>query len=1509
MKNTTIRGDKKGKSSGGAVEADDTLRSRAYARVIDAISEGEIEGLVDGSKSIYLDGTPIQASDGSFNFESVTVDFRNGTQGQPHLEGYPSIQNETAVGVEVKKITPVTRVITNSNVDAVRVKILIPQLSEQDKKNGDLKGSSVKIAIEIKDANGSFIRVVEDQIVGKTMSSYERAYRIELPGVAPWSVRMLRLSENSTDSAINNKTFFSSYTEIIDSKLSYPNTALVGLRIDAKQFDSVPSRAYHVKLLRIKVPSNYNALTRTYVGSWDGTFKIEWSNNPAWCFYDLLTAERYGLGENVPSGAVDKWALYGIGQYCDEMVTDGSGGLEPRFTMNVYLQTRQDAYKLLNDMASVFRGLLYYSAGSIIASQDAPSDPTSLFSNANVIEGEFSYSGSSIKVRHTVALVTWNDLNDLGAQKVEYVEDAAGIAKYGVINTEIVAFGCTSKSQAHRVGRWALLSELTETETVTFQTGLEGVAVAPGSVIKVRDNYRYGRRLGGRVVSVDGTTITLDSPIEVSGAKIHVVGADGDLHTTTVNGDGAVLTMGAAMASPAVRGATWVVHIEGEAPPKDYRVMAVSDAGDGTYRVTALEHNKDKYALIDDITLLGSSGDIDGDGDGAGGGNGAPKKPSDAPSPPTDVQVVVSQRNTAGVQSYDITASWKLEAGSPISQWEVHHRHDDSNPVVFRDVKYATLDIKDVKTGYHVISVRAVNSKGVKSTWTVAQPVYAGSKKVGTEFASASATPAFLAVKIAWTLLEKFVERVRAVEIWGRLADAPGVDTSATNPPKLLAAVAGPGESWTHTDLDPGVNWSYSVRATFAQEEPGSFYPEFAMIAAASANVSDIIDKLDQSFKDSQFYRDLTSRIDDINIPGLDEITELLGDFSSITGQVDEFRDQVAETMSDVYDRVEELRKNRERDGEILLRSVIVDEEVRAESIDGIAKVLDEVVIVQDGLALEVVRRQELNVAVENAEALIITEGQVRAAENEALANQTNLVNARVTAEKIATEALISSEQTARATATEALASDINVVNSRVTTEKGVTDALILTERTARTTADTATANQINIVDARVTTEKGITEALVLTEKNARTTADTATANQINIVDARVTTEKGVTQALVLQEQNTRVTQDTALANNITTLTSQVTTNKADATALVQQESNTRVTAVGSVATSVNNLAARFNNLSGTGQTVESVIINDRNAAANANAGTASSVTGLVTRFDTMDPTGKPFNSVEARVAREEITRATADTAQANLTTQVTARLNNASGAGSGVTVEQNFAASATALGNLQGQWTVKLDNNGNVSGFGLASTSPNGVPHSKFAVAANQFSIAPPSGGTGVVPFQAFTTNTTINGAFVPAGVYITDAFIRSAQIDTLKIAGNAVTVPSSVSVPGNHVVVPRYHQIGDTLISWTEAAVVWVDFGTSPVRHITVIGSFNLLSNVSGFTSSYLRVRHLQSGATSNVPGVTHNNSVMLFIGDAMVASLIGVNAFVLEFVSLQEGGQYRRGDAWLTILGSKK
>ena len=824
-----------GKGGGGggsgrvAQEAPDSLRSIAYAQVLDLVCEGEIQGLANGLKSVYFDETPLQNPNNTYNFTGANVTFNRGTQSQSYIVGFPAVENEIGVSTEVEAGVPVVRQISNSDVDAVRVRVSVPQLTSQNVSNGDVNGTSVQYAIDVQSDGGGYIpqilgsawsesvitlssntlaranrpvyqmqisvlsgifgaegtytaqyrlqgsptwltagletfdsseevqvqdenndegfswgqsfftqiiqyktfrmpfraeglyemrlvvtsgeaRIAKSRgnyglpyatISGKTTSKYERAHRIRLTGNAPWDIRVRRITPNSTSIALQNKTFWESYTEIIDGKFRYPNSAIVGVRIDASQFSNIPKRSYDLKLLKVKIPSNYNPITRAYSGIWDGTFKVQWTDNPAWCFYDLITNTRYGLGNYIPEAQVDKWTLYQIGRYCDELVPNGFGGTEPRYTCNLYIQSRQEAYKVINDMASIFRGMPYWSSGSITLGYDAPADPVYQFNNSNVIDGIFSYQGSSLKARHTVALVTWNDPEDFYRQKVEYVEDAAGIARYGIVQTEVLAVGCTSRGQANRAGRWILFTEQNETEVVTFKTGIEGNQIRPSDVIQIADQARAGRRLGGRLASANAITMTLDqdvsSTVDVANGTFSVILPSGKLESKRiVSVTGNQITIESAFTETPQINAIWMIQTA-SISLQLFRVTSVVEEKDSLV-VTALEHNPNKYASVENGLTLEKR---------------AISTLSIVPSAPTNLVVSESLYEENADVLVLVNLSW-----SPVDRatgYQVSYKVGDRNYVTLPITQSTSIDIRDALDGVYTFRVFAINSIGKKS--------------------------------------------------------------------------------------------------------------------------------------------------------------------------------------------------------------------------------------------------------------------------------------------------------------------------------------------------------------------------------------------------------------------------------------------------------------------------------------------------------------------------------------------------------------------------------------------------------------------------------------------------------------------------------------------------------------------------------------------------------------------------------------------------------------------------
>lgn len=677
----------------------DSLRSRSYVRIVDLISEGEIEGLVDGKRSVYLNETPIENADGSENYAGVTVVEKKGTNSQASINFVGVVENEVSVDTQVKKGSPgpIVRTITDSDITGVRVRIRVPALYEQNSK-GEIVGTSARIKIYLQSNGGGYVQKIDNTISGKASNGYDRDFEIALTGEAPWDIKVERVSDDTDEIGKQNSTIWKSYTEIIHSKLRYPNSAIVGIRFNSESFTGTPRRAYDVKLLKVKVPSNYTPTTRAYSGVWDGTFKAakEWTDNPAWCFYDLLTNTRYGLGGYLPETQIDKWALYQVAQYCDELVPNGEGGYEPRFTCNLYIQSRREAYKVVQDMASIFRGMVYWSSGALTVSQDAPSDPVALYTAANVVEGFFTYSGTASKARHSVALVTWNDPEDFYRQKVEYVEDAAAIARFGLVETEVTAVGCTSRGQANRVGRWLLYSEQNETETVTFRTGLEGCVTRPGHVIKVADPTRAGARLGGRIETATTTQITVDADFTLpSSSTLYAMLADGTVESRTVSSkSGRVLTLASALSAAPQAGAVWMVSAP-SVEVQTFRVISMSESGDGQVEITALKHDPEKYASVEtglklqprDFTRLNEIADA-----------------------PKNVVITEALYETSAEVRTRVTIDW--DKASNAGSYRVAYKVDDGNFVTLPDTANTTIDIDDAEAGLYTVQIRSLSPLG-----------------------------------------------------------------------------------------------------------------------------------------------------------------------------------------------------------------------------------------------------------------------------------------------------------------------------------------------------------------------------------------------------------------------------------------------------------------------------------------------------------------------------------------------------------------------------------------------------------------------------------------------------------------------------------------------------------------------------------------------------------------------------------------------------------------------------
>ncbi|HHL7158903.1 TPA: phage tail protein [Escherichia coli] len=697
----------KGSSKGHTPrEARDNLKSTQLLSVIDAISEGPVEGPVEGLKSVLLNSTPVLDSEGNTNISGVTVVFRAGEQEQTPPEGFESSGSETVLGTEVKYDTPITRTITSANIDRLRFTFGVQALVETTSK-GDRNPSEVRLLVQIQ-RNGGWVTEKDITIKGKTTSQYLASVVVGNLPPRPFNIRMRRMTPDSTTDQLQNKTLWSSYTEIIDVKQCYPNTALVGVQVDSEQFGSQQvSRNYHLRGRILQVPSNYNPQTRQYSGIWDGTFKPAYSNNMAWCLWDMLTHPRYGMGKRLGAADVDKWALYVIGQYCDQSVPDGFGGTEPRITCNAYLTTQRKAWDVLSDFCSAMRCMPVWNGQTLTFVQDRPSDKVWTYNRSNVVMPDdgapFRYSFSALKDRHNAVEVNWIDPDNGWETATELVEDTQAIARYGRNVTKMDAFGCTSRGQAHRAGLWLIKTELLETQTVDFSVGAEGLRHVPGDVIEICDDDYAGISTGGRVLAVNSQTrtLTLDREIMLSSSGTTLISlVDGSGNPVSVEVQS--VTDGVKVKVSRIPDGVAEYSVWGLKLPtlrqRLFRCVSIRENDDGAYAITAVQHVPEKEAIVDNGAHF--------DGDQSGTVNGV--------TPPA-VQHLTAEV-TADSGEYQVLARWdtpKVVKGvSFLLRLTVTADDGSERLVSTARTAETTYRFRQLALGRYTLTVRAVNARG-----------------------------------------------------------------------------------------------------------------------------------------------------------------------------------------------------------------------------------------------------------------------------------------------------------------------------------------------------------------------------------------------------------------------------------------------------------------------------------------------------------------------------------------------------------------------------------------------------------------------------------------------------------------------------------------------------------------------------------------------------------------------------------------------------------------------------
>lgn len=989
-----LKGRKGGSSSSRTpTEQPDDLQSVAKAKILVALGEGEFAGQLTG-KDIYLDGTALENADGSQNFSGVTWEFRAGTQAQKYIQGIPGTENEISVGTEVSSATAWTRTFTNTQLSAVRLRLKWPSLFKQED-DGDLVGYSVNYAIDLQTDGGTWQTVLNTSVTGKTTSGYERSHRIDLPQAgSTWTIRLRKITSDANSAKIGDTMTLQSFTEVIDAKLRYPNTALLYIEFDSSQFNgSIPQISCEPRGRLIRVPDTYDPETRAYSGTWTGAFKWAWTDNPAWIFYDLVVSDRFGLGHRLTAANIDKWTLYQVAQYCDQMVPDGKGGsgTEPRYTCNVYIQDRNDAYTVLRDFAAIFRGMTYWGGDQIVALADMPRDVDYSYTRANVVGGRFTYSSSTTKSRYTTALVSWSDPGNAYADAMEPVFEQALVARYGFNQLEMTAIGCTRQSEANRKGRWGILTN-NKDRVVSFDVGLDGNIPQPGYIIAVADELLSGKVMGGRISAVNGRVIKLDRVADATAGDRLILnlpsGASQSRTIQAVNGESVTVTT--AYSETPQAEAVWVVESD-ELYAQQYRVVSVSDNDDGTFSITGAWHDPDKYARIDTGAIIDQ--------------RPVSVIPPGNQSPPANIVISSFSVVQQNISVETMRVSWD-QAQNAIA-YEAQWRRNDGNWINVPRSSTTSFDVPGIYAGRYLVRVRAINAAEISSGWG-----YSEEKTLTGKVGNPPKPVGFIAsenvvfgIELNWGFPENTDDTLKT-----EIQYSP---TGTEDDAMLLADVPYPQRKYQQMGLKAGqIFWYRAQLVDRTGNESG--FTDFVR-GQASVDVSDITDSILEDMKDSEVFKDLIENAVDTS--------------EKVAGMADDIKQAV--------DDLEQQAKDIQENADGLAQAEVKIDEI-ALSMDGVTGQVKNsaIAIIQSNLA-QVATRKTLSATVAGNSAQLDRIDQVIVDEKQATAESLLSLETDVAGNKASINSLsqtVSNYQQATATQINAITATVEGHTSSITT-------------------------------------------------------------------------------------------------------------------------------------------------------------------------------------------------------------------------------------------------------------------------------------------------------------------------------------------------------------------------------------------------------------------------------------------------------------------------------------------
>lgn len=823
-------------------EAPDSLRSTNIAKILLAVGEGEFDG-TPTDRDIYLDNTPIMDASGNVNFPGVKWEFRRGSVEQDYIQGIPAIESETSVGVELRSDQPWTRALSNTQLSAVRLRFAWPRLLQQNPSNGDTGGYTIEYAIEIATDGGAFVEANRGAVSGKTSNGYQRSVRVDLPpATSGWVIRARRITPNANTGTIADAMTVAAYTEIIDQKLRYPNTALLYIEFDAEQFQNIPSVTVKCKARRWPVPTNYDPIARTYTGTWDGTFKQAWTNNPAFVTYGLCVEDRFGLGKRIKSWMVDKWEMYRIAQYCDQLVPNGVGGQEPRFLCDLNLQGKAEAWTLLRDLSAIYRGMVYWAQGALFMQADMPraQDFDYVFTRANVIDGEFTYGGAERSTHYSRALVSYDNPGNNYDTDVIPVTDLALQRRYQDRPIEISAIGCTRASEAQRRGKWALLSN-NQDRTVTFKTGMEGRIPLPGHVIPVADELLSGRPNGGRIAAAAGRVVTLDRDTQIkAGDRLIINLPNGSAQGRTVQSvAGRAVTVTTAYSVQPEPELQWAIDAD-DLAIQLFRVLKTARTAEGEYEITGLEFNPSKFPAIDTGAKLEE--------------RPISVIPVTTVPPPASVTLTSDYAISQGLAVSTMTISWPAVEGAV--GYDVEWRKDSGNWIGLQRTGTASVDVVGIYAGQYLARVRAVSAFDISSIWRDSMLTeLKGKEGLPPAVSYLNASSELFAIGLKWGF-PPGAEDTQRTEIWYSPSNDLSTATKLTGP-------AYPQQDYTLQGLKAGVSFFFWARLVDRTGNIGPWYPVGnGVLGQSSSDASPVLELIAGQIGESELGKEVIDKID-----------------------------------------------------------------------------------------------------------------------------------------------------------------------------------------------------------------------------------------------------------------------------------------------------------------------------------------------------------------------------------------------------------------------------------------------------------------------------------------------------------------------------------------------------------------------------------------------------------------------------------------------------------------------